>query len=64
MMREAADFRRCLGYLIKQHATPAAHYEGILQTLSIRTASALHVDNLKGAEGELGIGSARTTTSA
>jgi hypothetical protein len=43
-------------YLIKHHATSEAHYEGILQTLfNSDSEAALHVDNLKGADGELGI---------
>jgi hypothetical protein len=49
-------FAGAFGYLIKQHATPEAHYERILQTLfNSDSEAALHVDNLKGADGELGI---------
>jgi hypothetical protein len=49
-------FDRAFGYLIGQHLTPDAHYEGMLRTLfNSDNEAALHVDNLKGAEGELGI---------
>src|SRR5262249_23558306 len=43
-------------YLVDQHASPEAHYAAILRDLfNSEHEAILHVDNLKGAEGELGI---------
>jgi len=49
-------FANAFGYLGKLHATSEMHYEAILRTLfNAETPGALHVDNLKGVGGELGI---------
>lgn len=49
-------FANAFGFLGKLHATAAKHYEDILRTLfNAETPGALHVDNLKGVGGELGI---------
>jgi len=49
-------FGGAFSYLLKVLATPETHYNAILKTLfNSDTEAALHVDNLKGAEGELGI---------
>lgn len=49
-------FANAFGYLGKQNIPAEKHYEAILHTLfNAETPGALHIDNIKGAGGELGI---------
>lgn len=49
-------FAGAFGYLTKLHLSPQAQYDAILRTLfNADTPGAVHVDNLKGAQGELGV---------